>query len=168
MDVEKQRVLRVSRLIRGRNVRGVRSICDVCRFFPLVHDRGGANLQHPCRIPEATASQRHGADVGFHRRQAAFRGRVAPKGRVGAVRVGAARALRAGLGRAALEDGSALTVGRQRTAMRPMPSSFRSRSQPGLLLAQSPLLKHYPKLTSNSLTRSGNPTLHVSRTPSFG
>jgi hypothetical protein len=73
-------------------------------FFQLINDGGWANLQHPCRIPDATAIEAHVNHLLFDLWHAPFVCRVEYEGAARAVSSLAAVALLTGFGLAAFDD----------------------------------------------------------------
>jgi hypothetical protein len=82
-------------------------------FFQLMNDRGWADLQDPCGVPDTTAIETQVNNVLFDRRQAPVVLEIKLKGITRAIGIGALVALCAGLGLAAFDDLVAVTVGTQ-------------------------------------------------------
>jgi hypothetical protein len=103
--------------------------------FPIlrVNDCRRTDLQHPCRIADTAAIERHVDDLLFDRRAAACVDKVELKRIVRTVHVEALVALYAGFGFTAFNDVIALTVG-QSTGMSTILTSFTRGRQYGIYL----------------------------------
>lgn len=124
-------------------VLGISTDTVISELKKSAHPRMGANLQHPCGVPETTAWERPVDPGRLDRRGVPWIREGEAKGVQWASRIVAARALRTGRGRSTRDDVSTLAVG---TAYGKKPHDILlvRRSQGRRAMAKSPLLRHYP------------------------